>query len=109
MISLYGEYIEEREGLSILENEKGFFTYMIKGDECYIKDIFIAKEFRRTGAATEFAEQITKIAKDNGCKFLSGTCVPSTNGSTESLKAMFSYGFKVHSSSNDLIILIKEL
>lgn len=109
MMSHYGQYIEEREGLDILENEHGFFTYLIKGEECYIKDIYIAKEFRRAGVATEFAEKITAIAKENGCKFLSGTCVPSTNGSTESLKAMFSYGFKVHSSSNDLIILIKEL
>lgn len=109
MISLYGEYIKEREGLDILEDERGFFTYIIKGEECYIKDIFISKEFRRSGAATEFADQITSIAKASGCKFLSGTCVPSTNGSTESLKAMFSYGFKVHSSSNDLIVLIREL
>lgn len=109
MLSNYGQYIKERENLDILENENGFFTYKINGNECYIKDIFILKDARRSGVATSMAEEISKIAKENGCTFLTGTCVPSTNGATESLKAMFSYGFKVHSSQNDLIVLIKEL
>jgi GNAT superfamily N-acetyltransferase len=109
MLSNYGLYVKEREGLDILENEQGFFTYRITGEECYIKDIFITKEARRTGLATSMAEEISKIAKEKGCKYLSGTCVPSTVGSTASLKAMFSYGFKIHSSQNDLIVLIKEL
>lgn len=109
MLSHYGQYIEEREGLDILENEHGFFTYKISGEECYIKDIFITKDARRSGVATDMANKITKIAKEQGCKFLSGTCDPTTNGATESLKAMFSYGFRVHSLKNDMIVLIKEL
>ncbi len=108
-MSDYGKYILEREGKSILENEHGFFTYKIHGEECYIEDIFIKKESRRIGAATVLATLITRIAIEKGCKYLTGTCVPSTNGATESLKAMLSYGFNIHSCTTDKIILIKEL
>ncbi len=109
MTSHYGQYIKEREDRDIFENEHGFFTYKIFGDECYIVDMFIEKKFRRLGIATEMANVVEKIAKEHGCKFITGTCVPSTNGATESMKAMFHHGFKVHSCEQDKIILIKEL
>ena len=109
MSSFYGQYIKEREGKDILESEHGFFTYKIHGEECYIEDIFIKKESRRKNIGTEMADEIAKIARDAGCKYLTGTCIPSTNGATESMKAMFSYGFRIHSCVNDKIILYKEL
>lgn len=107
--SLFGDYILEREGKSILENEHGFFTYKINGEECYIEDVFIRRESRRLGIGSEMADSLAEMASQLGCKFLSGTCVPSTNGATDSLKAMLSYGFKIHSSVQDKIILTKEI
>lgn len=108
-LSLYGQYIQEREGKSIVENECGFATYKIFGDECYIVDIFIKKEHRRSSQASSLADHISAMAKEAGCKYLTGTCVPSTSGATESMKAMFGYGFKLHACVEDKIILIKEL
>jgi predicted GNAT family acetyltransferase len=108
-LSLYGQYILEREGKQILENEHGFFTFKFYGEECYIEDIFIKKDSRRSGIATDMANTVAEIARGAGCKVLTGTCVPSTHGATESMKAMFSYGFRIHSSQHDKIILIKEL
>lgn len=108
-LSLYGQYIQEREGKKIIEGEHGFCTYKIYGEECYIEDIFIKKESRRSGIASEMTDLIASMAKEIGCKFLTGTCVPSTYGATESMKAMLQYGFKIHSCVNDKIILIKEL
>lgn len=108
-MSLYGDYIKEREGKEILENEHGFFTYKIDGDECYIEDIFIKKESRLNGIGKKMALTISEIAKANGCRFLTGTCIPSTNGATDSMKAMLSFGFKIHSATNDRIVLWKEL
>ena len=109
MSSLYAKYIQEREGKQILENEHGFFTYKIVDKECYIEDIFIKKESRRSGIATVMANEIAQIAINAGCGYLTGTCIPSTQGATESMKAMFSYGFRIHSCQEDRIILIKEL
>lgn len=108
-LSLYGQYVQEREGKQIIENECGFATYKIFGEECYVVDIFIKKEFRRSSQASGLADHIALMAKEAGCKFLTGTCAPSTFGATESMKAMFGYGFKLHSCTEDKIILIKEL
>lgn len=106
---MWAEYIKEREGFETVETDKGVATYKISGEECYIKDIYVQKAFRKSGAGSEIADHIVKIAKANGCKTLSGTIVPSLNGSTGSMMALLQYGFKLHSSTQDLIILVKEI
>lgn len=109
MSSLYGEYVKEREGKQILESEKGFMTYKIQGQECYIADVYIRPEYRMSGVASEFANKIQKIAKNQGCKFLTGSVTPSLKGATESIIAQLKFGFKLHSSHEDFIILKKEI
>jgi len=108
-MSLYAEYIAEREGKGIVENDHGFVSYKIKGDECYLADIYISPEFRKEGIGAAFADEITKKAKEKGCKFLTGTVTPSLAGASTSLLAQLKYGFKLHSSHEDFIILKKEI
>lgn len=109
MSSLYADYIKEREGRSILESKEGFMTYEIKGQECYIADVYIRPEFRKSGVASGFASQIEDIARKQGCKFLTGSVTPSLKGATESIIAQLKFGFKLHSSHEDFIILKKEI
>lgn len=109
MSSHYANYIKEREGFGIVEDSRGFATYKISGEECYIKDIFVKKEFRQKNVASEFADQIAEIAKEAGCKFLTGTVCPQAEGATTSLTVLLRYGFKLLSSKENLIIFIKEI
>ena len=109
MISLYGQYIKERENFEIVEDESGFATYKISGNECYIRDIFVKPEFRKMNLASKYADEIAAIAKEQGCTHLSGTVAPQANGSTQSVQVLLSYGFKVARSTNDLIIFVKEI
>lgn len=109
MKSLYAQYIEEREGFSIVEDEKGFATYIINEDECYIRDIFVRPEFRKENIASKYADQITEIAKKAGCKNLTGTVIPMANGATTSLKVLLGYGFKLLQATQERIIFIKEI
>jgi predicted GNAT family acetyltransferase len=106
---MWAQYIKEREDFEVVETERGVATYKIMGDECYIKDIFVPKEHRMSGEASKIADHITEVAKINGCKFISGTIVPSLNGSTGSLMSLLKYGFKLESCTNDLIYLKKEI
>lgn len=105
---MWAQYFKEREGFETIENDKGCLTYRISGDECYIKDIFVLKEHRRSNVATELADECSKIARDSNCKFLSGTIVPSTRGATDSMMGLVAYGFEIRSAQVDLIILVKE-
>ena len=44
MESNYAQYIKEREGKEIVEDHKGFATFVITDKECYIVDIFVKKK-----------------------------------------------------------------
>lgn len=109
-MSLYAEYAKERLGRETFETEFAFATYCFpSADECYIVDLYIRPEFRRTGVGTDFGHAIAEIARSRGCKYLSGSVVPSANGSTESVKALLSFGYKIAKSEVNLIWFYKEL
>lgn len=109
MESNYGLYIKERENRCIYEDRKGFATYSINDKSCYIQDIFVKKEFRQENVASEYADKITEIARNNGCTFLIGSVCPTTSGSTESLKVLLGYGFKLDHAVNNMIYFRKEI
>lgn len=108
-MSHFASYFKERENVETLESEHGFAIYSIRGEECYIRDIYVTPEARKTGAASRMANQITEIAKEKGCKYATGTVCPTANNSTDSLKVLLSYGMKLHRAEPNLIIFIKEL
>lgn len=108
-MSLFAEYIKERLDKEIMEDHRGFATYCFIDDGCYIEDIFVKKEFRDQDIAKEMLDKISVIAKERNISKLIGTVVPSANGSTDSLSAAFSYGFKLDSSSQNLIVFTKDL
>lgn len=108
-MSMLSEYIKEREGFEVIENDYGFITYKISGEECYIKELYVQEQFRQLNIASKLADEVTKIAHDHLCKYLTGTVCPAANNSTISLKVLLGYGMKLHSSTNNLIIFKKDL
>lgn len=110
-MSLYAEYLRERTYDDIIETEYGFATYRYveEGKAVYIIDIYVAPEAREKGYAAEMANQISEIAKKRGCVSMIGTVQPSAKGSTISLQVLASYGMKLHSASNDVIIMRKDI
>lgn len=109
MPSLYAQYIAEREGKEILETEHGFATYLIRGLECYIEDLYIKPEHRESGLASKMADEIAIQAKERGCKYLLGSTVVEAQGSTTALKVLLAYGFKLAKAEANMIWLTKEL
>lgn len=109
MNSLYAKYIKEREQLEIVENEFGFATYKIFGEEVYIQDIYVVPEMRKTGMAKTIADQICFYAKEKGAKKVFGSVDPNANGATESIKILIAYGMTVHSVNGPLIYFSKDI
>jgi len=110
-MSLYAEYLTERTSDKILEMEFGFATYRHLPEQkaTYIIDIYVKPEHRKQGFAALMADQIAQEAKDIGNIKLIGTVMPSSKGSTESLKTLLAYKMKLQSSANDCIIFEKEI
>lgn len=77
-MSLYGQYLKEREGVDILETEYGFVTFKVfpAARSCFIADIFIKDEARGKGLGTSLMQQVQMIAKKSGCLSLITTVDP---------------------------------
>ncbi|MBX2986493.1 MAG: GNAT family N-acetyltransferase [Bdellovibrionaceae bacterium] len=109
-MKLFAAYLAERRGSFLLHEEGvGFATYEISGEECYIIDIFVAKEHRRKKSATSLADQIASIARLRGCKYLKGTVDLSASGARESSLALMQYGFRPVHAQGDVIYFRKDL
>lgn len=108
-MSLMAEYKLEREGKGTYEEERGFATYLIKGEECYIEDIFVKKEYRRSRVGDSIGNAVQEIAKKAGCKYLTGTVYPNVGDPTASTLALLYFGFKIMSADKNVIYFLKEL
>jgi hypothetical protein len=108
-LSLYADYLHETSQKHILEREWGFATYHIRGTECYIEDIFITVDRRKSKSASELAQHIETIAKAKGCKFLTGSVNTAIKDPTTSIKVLLAYGFKFLRSETSIIWFCKDL
>lgn len=106
---MYKAYLEEREGKSLIYTDKGYATYLIVDNEIYLEDIYVKPEFRQTREAWKMADQIAEIGKESGCKYMSGSVVPSAPGATRNMKMMISYGFDLAFAKDNFIGFIKEI
>jgi hypothetical protein len=107
-MSIYSEYIKEREGKDIIEDDRGFATYkIVDATRCYIENIYVRHEYRHSKVASDMADKITAIAKNKGCTKLLGSVCPGLMGSTASLKILLAYGFELDSIANGLILFYK--
>jgi GNAT superfamily N-acetyltransferase len=108
-MKLYADYIKEREGKELLELEQGFATYKIRPPECYIVDIYVKPEYRKTGVAATMADFICAIAKDRGCTTLLGSVNTAAHGATSSMRVLLAYGMVLRAAKESMIYLSKEI
>ena len=113
-MSLYGDYVKEREGREIIEKEWGFATYKFVKDRgetesCYIIDIYVKPKNRTNGFAKNLLKEINDIAKQSDCKQLLGSVDLLANNPTDSLKTLLAVGFELHSIDRSTIYMRKKV
>lgn len=112
-MSKYGQYLKELKGFEMYEDEDGFVTYGFMQDKglkyCYIEDIYVVPEKRKSGIASQYADVVAVIAKEAQCDRLLGSIVPSLPDSHYRMLVLLGYGFKLLSCNQDLIYFYKEL
>jgi len=107
---MWAEYQQERLGKHVLESDKGFALYsFIDSKQCYLEDIYVSPEHRKSGAAAELADQISELARKQGYEYLIGSVVCGANGDTESLKVLLAYGMHLLEVHGNLIMFSKKL
>lgn len=108
-MSLWAEYVKEREGHEVIEEPWGFLRYHIAPPLLCIDDLYIQPEYRRGERGSELADRVTRIARESKCTHLWAQVWPHTLNATDSLKAVLAYGFQVTGAQNGAIILLKEI
>jgi ribosomal protein S18 acetylase RimI-like enzyme len=108
-MSPYSQYLKEREGLETLETLHGFALYKIQQDECYIQDIYVLPDKRRSGVASQMADAVAERAKSKGCRWLVGSVSPAANNAHTSLMVLIHYGMKLQKADKDIIFFAKEI
>lgn len=93
----------------IYDEHGNFITYKINLGECYIEDLYVIPEMRKSKVASSMADQIYKIAKDNDCTILTGSVDLKSLDPTLGIQAVTGYGMKYIARKDDFLIFGKEI
>jgi GNAT superfamily N-acetyltransferase len=109
-VSLYKEYLKEREDKDIVESEKGFATFKtFENGECYLQDIYVVPSERKNGVATEMANKVVEIAKERQCTLLVGSVCTEDQNATRNMKVFLAYGMEIYKNVGTMIFLKKKI
>jgi predicted GNAT family acetyltransferase len=106
-MKLWEKYIEEREGAKILYTDHSFVTYrQLNENEILIIDVFVEKEYRKTGATKSLWNELIEKTKP---KMTYGTTDKEANNWESSHKFMLALGFTPYLEENTVIYYYKEI
>lgn len=106
---MYADYVQEREGKSVIWTEYGFIKYSIEKDMLYIEDIYVVLEHRHKGHAQELADGLVPMAKARGCKMMIGSVSTLGKGKHKSMLTMIAYGMELYASGHNIIYFKKDI
>lgn len=105
-MSLFAEYLLEKEGKKTIETEYGFITYFMDNDHMHVDILFVANNVRKAG----FGEKLFLDAcQSESPKSVSAAVDTSHRNPTNPLHSFLNYGFKVVGTRGSEILLYKEL
>ncbi len=110
-MSLYKEYLKEREGIEVYENDCGFisYSYIEEVNALYLAEFYVIPAKRNTPAGYRLYQRAVNLAKSNGCTKIMGSVDVSTNGYELSEKLMGKLGFRFYKKVGYLIYFIKTI
>ena len=103
------QYFQEREGFSCVIRDEGFAAFKIQGDYCYLRDIWVDPDYRKKGMAAEIADEVARQAKNQGCRYLTGSVDTALPSATTSAKVLLAYGMEITGVAGTGLFFRKEL
>jgi len=107
--TLYAKYIKERENFDVLETDSSFLTYKIKENSCFIGHAYVEKSARKKGGLRHIINDLSIIAKRNGCETITGAIDLRDSGASVTLLASLKIGFKVFQAESGVILIAKKI
>lgn len=101
--TLYAKYIEDRLNAKVLEDDLGFIIYKIAGEECFIIDM------KAGGNGRQLVDQLSQIAKNKNCKFISANIHLADDGANKTLISSLMVGFEVVRAEVGILSIVLKL
>ena len=94
-MSLYAEYLKERESVDTIEFDNGFATYQFLGNgNIYLKDIYVTKRFRDGDLCDRLEMAVILIGKSIGCHSIIGSFCLNANNWQKSKRTLRKRNYK---------------
>lgn len=103
------KYLKEREDMDSIETDYGFVIYKITGDNVYLRDIYVEEQFRQVNHCYKLADKVVEIAKEQGCKTMTGSVAVLAKNPEISIKTLLGYGMSIQSANNNFLVFVKEI
>lgn len=108
-LTKYAQYIWEKAGHQLIEDEFGFITFEVAKDCIHIHDLWVHPNFRHEGHGSKLVKKVIESNKSEEIKYLTSCVQLKANDVTETLKAQLHYGFMVVGANENEIKLAKEI
>lgn len=108
-MSLYAEYIKEREGSEIIEVKDAFVSYKIIGKECFLADMYIRPHMRGSNLFRQLINSLSAVAKGAGCDHISTNIHTLDANCSRNVKAALKVDFSIINANNGVMLLVKKL
>lgn len=106
-IELFKQYLLERENTELISTEQGFITYRFEPEYCYIIDIYVLPEHRKSGLGVKLEEMVIVRAKEKGYNKLLGSVDLNANNYVDSLAILERINYKQAWQDGSTLYLIK--
>lgn len=112
---MYARYLKETQNKEMLETPHGFLTYgfnCVPGvafPHCYIEDLYVVPEMRKTHIASTMADKVAGIARERGITKMIGSVALGRKGADESLEVLKRYGMRLFAAHDQTIFTVKDL
>lgn len=102
------KYMKEVSDNDFHSSGNGFAIYKIVGEEFFI-DSFGTAENASKKDTGDFFREVIELAKNSGCKYVTGIVHTHKPKVTERILAHIRRGYKINGTSGDYITLVKEI
>jgi len=108
---VWAAYIKELYGKEMLETEYGFATYFIVPGTsvCYLEDIFVAPEHRKSRAGTELENAVIEWAKERKCTEIMGSAAVGLPTTERSVAVLIARGYKLSKVTETMLYFKKNI
>lgn len=109
-MSLYANYIKERQGDETVEVDEGFATYRFPDAETvYLVDLYVLPDYRAKGLARLMGDRVAAIARKRGCKYMIGSVSLAARGAGSGMRVLLAYGMEPVSCGDGAVFFRKEI